>query len=322
MNPVLNNSPLNAAQQQHLAALAASVSDSPRTVVILLVLAAYRLGLHGGAPRQLGAMNCKQIHQWVNRQCAACSYEATRKLLKNLVDAGCVEFWHGRYILAEGVDASLAKLGASPNPSSGIAATSEGIPGGTGANSSVVTPTARCAASSVETKDEATNKKAVEFLAQLAARQAGCERSALFWSIARCRATSLAHLGAAASGLAMAIMAGAQFVWAPDELQDILDGKSKIRPSSAEAFVFAYEAHARESALEIKAMVQAAEAKAMEPYIIQIRDTLLKHLAPQPTAAAEPSSSSGSAPVTPVEELGHLAPVFQLPLPGDYGDAA
>lgn len=329
-------SPLNPAQQQHLAALAASVSDSVRTVVILCVLAANRLGLQDGAPKQLAALSCKQIHQWVNRSPHECSYEATRKLLKNLAAAGFAEFCHGRYILADTVAASLAKLADVPNSPSGATATSEAAPGasfvtvgsgnlpaGTPANSEVIGAAYR-PGFGAEMADDATNQKAVEYFVQLASNLRGFKRASLYWQIACCRATSIAHLGAAASGLAIAIMSGATVASLPGELQAILDGKSTITPASTATFVFAFEAYSRESAAEFQARADAAKAKAMEPYAFQVYEALLKCLTPQPatTVAPEPTANTNGAPTSTHEEQYPLAPVFQLPLPSDFGTAA
>ncbi len=162
------------------------------------------------------------------------------------------------------------------------------------------------------------------YFVQLAANQRGFTRSTLYWHIGCCRATSLAHLGAAASGLATAIVRGAPATSVVSELQAILDGTSAIQPASVETFVFAFEAYTRETTAELQSMADAAQAKAMEPYINQIREMFLKKLTPQPAPTADPvpTDNSSGATASTVEEQHPLAPVFQLPLPYDYGNAA
>jgi hypothetical protein len=314
---------LNAAQNQHIIALAASVSDSMRTGMILLILAAARLGQRDDAPKQLAGMSCKQVYEWVKHSPHECSYEAVRKLLKSLVENGLAEFCKGKYTLADSVAASLRKL-ADPDAKNQVTVT--GAPNGAG---NIVNQSGQVMPNSVATSVVATpvavtdaandeiNTKAIEYFVDLAAFHSFRPRSSLYWQVACCHTVSIAQLAAAASGLAGVLMSK---VWTSspiDELQAILDGKSAIKPSSAASFVFAYEASMREGAAE-------AKSKFLAPFVNAALENFSKRFEPQqvPVTAPANAESPSVLPLPQPDEERPLATIYKLPIPGDYGSAA
>lgn len=314
---------LNAAQNQHIIALAASVSDSMRTGVILFILAAARLGRREDAPIQLAGMSCKQVYEWVNHPPYECSYEAVRKLLKSLVENGLAEFCKGKYTLADSVAASLRKL-ADPDTKNEVTVT--GAPNGAGnivnrsgqvmPNSVATSVVAKPVAATDAANDE-INKKAIGYFVDLAAFRSFCPRSSLYWQVACCHTESLAQLAAAASGLASELMSNKWFFSPIGELQSILDGNSAIKPTSAVSFVFAYEASTREAAAE-------ANSKFLEPYVNAALENFAKRFEPQQVPVTAPANAEGpnDVPLPQPDEERPLATIYKLPIPGDYGSAA
>lgn len=327
--------PLNAAQNQHLSALAASVSDSERSALILCILATTLLALRVGSPKQLAGLNCKKVFEWVQRTPYVCSYEAVRKLLKHLVDTGLAEFRKGKYILADSVEASLRGLadprdhgvaeattavnetGAPRRPASPGSQPSKSVTNALPA-SALATPVV-----TTETTENEINQRAIKCFVEAASLLCFRQRSSLYWQVACCRNTSIGQLAAAASGLATAIMSGRRTMSPGEELQAIIDGKSEIKPTSAASFVFAYEAYKLECAAESKAIADAAVAKAFEPLKVKILEMIMKRLAPQQAQAAAPEIVPDTEPTSMprAEEERPLAPIYRLPVPGDYGDA-
>lgn len=323
------NQPLNPAQNQLIIALAASVSDSVRTSVILLILAAARLGQREDAPKQLAGMNCKQIFAWIEKTQHGCSYEAVRKLLKSLVETDLVEFCRGKYTLADAVVVTLRKLDDSHANMAvlvptGVVATSaprgsDNPPNQSGnflpnsvPSGAMATPT-----STTDTASDEVNKKAIDHLVDIVALRSIYPRSSLYWQVACCHTGSLAHLAAAASGLATELMSGTFFVSPIGELQGILDGKSAIKPTSAASFVFAYEASNREAAAE-------ANKKFLQPYVDAAMEILANRFAPRQEQEKAPvnSGSAGVSPLLQPEDDRPLATIYQLHFSGDYGNAA
>ena len=281
------NYELNARQRLSLNELAARLSDSPRTVMLLYLLAAKALGRHEGAAAALCGLTCTELAGTIALTPLKCSYEAIRQLLKNLVVQQILEFHRGLYVLVPSEIRNLRKLAHTVTAAAAPASLLEA-------------PENSACLADGESANTETNQKAIRYFVEIAARSDSFLQFSIWQGLASCGTTTLSQLASAASGLAAALMRGERFPSPIDELKAIIAGKSAIKPASPAGFVFAHESAKRVITAAVTAAAEAARGDRALANMNAGFQALLNRQASQPPDTEHLQASEGADAPAPV----------------------